>query len=243
MKTNRNFRLSVKFFASALLAAGLGMILSPLVLSAATPKAQHSFHIQERWSVGGEGGWGRLLFEAASNRLYIPRGNRVMVIDVDTGKAAGEIDGLVSARGIALDDTGKFGYITDLTDGTAGFVRVFDRYSLNIVGSVPTGINPVVVLFEPVSKSVFAVNSVGRSVTVIYSATNQVSATIPLASRPTSAVVDGNGMLFVSLPGSGSIVRIDAVSKKAAATWSLAPCTGATGLAMNPRRSTALYRV
>jgi YVTN family beta-propeller protein len=234
MKISQNFRLSVRFFVSALLSAALVMIFPALVQGAATPSDQHIFRVQERWNVGGEGGWGHLFFEAASHRLYIPRGNRVMVVDAMSGKAAGEIDGLVSARAVALDSTGKFGYITDLTDGTAGFVRVFDRSSLKIVSSVPAGINPDVVLFEPVSKSVFAVNSVGRSITVIDSSTNQVSVTIPLASRPTSAVVDGNGMLFVSLPGSGSIVRIDAVSRKAVATWPLAPCTGAIGLAMNP---------
>jgi hypothetical protein len=49
---------------------------------------------------------------------------------------------MTSARGIALDGVGKFGYVSDLTDGTAGFVRVFDRSTLKLVASIPTCADP-----------------------------------------------------------------------------------------------------
>jgi YVTN family beta-propeller protein len=201
--------------------------------SAATPTRHSAFHIQNQWNLGGEGGWGHLLLDASAHRLYIPRANRVMVVDADTGKLTGEVEGFISTRGIALDDTGKFGYVTDLTDGTAGFVRIFDRSSLKLVASVPTGINPDALVFEPATKSVLALNTRSQTATVIDTATNQVAATIALPGRPTSAVVDGTGAIFVAIPALGNIVRIDAAAKKIAASWPLAPCTGPTGLAVD----------
>lgn len=209
-------------------------VVAPLsIASAATPTSLPSFHIQSQWNIGGEGGWGHLHLDSASHRLYIPRANRVMVIDSDTGKVTGQVEGFISTRDIALDDTGKFGYVTDLTDGTAGFVRVFDRSSLKLIASVPTGINPDVLVFEPATKSVLAFNTRSHSATIIDTATNQVATTIALPGRPTSAVVDGSGAVFVAIPALGNIVRLDAASKKITASWPLAPCTGPTGLAID----------
>ena len=66
-----------------------------------------------------------------------------MVVDTETGKVSGEVEGMTNVRDIALDDSGKYGYVTDVTDGTAGFVRVFDRSTLKLVASIPTGLIPV----------------------------------------------------------------------------------------------------
>jgi YVTN family beta-propeller protein len=200
---------------------------------AATPTRLSAFHIQNQWNLGGEGGWGHLLLDASAHRLYIPRANRVMAVDSDTGKLIGEVEGFISTRDIALDDSGKFAYVTDLTDGTAGFVHIFDRSTLKLVASVPTGINPDVLVFEPATKSVLAFNTRSHTATVIDTATNQVAATIALPGRPTSAVVDGTGAVFVAIPALGNILRIDAATKKIAASWPLAPCTGPTGLAVD----------
>jgi YVTN family beta-propeller protein len=159
-----------------------------------------------------------------------------MVVDTETGKSIGEIDYMKNIRNIALDDSGKYGYVTDVTDGSAGFVRVFDRTTLKLVTSIPTGAVPAAIVFDPLSKAVFVFNSRGHSATVIDTATNQVTATIPLAGRPSSAVGDGNGAVFVALPALGEITRIDAAAKKVTASWQLAPCTGPSGLAIDRTR-------
>jgi len=192
--------------------------------------------VQNQWNLGGKGGWGFLVLDEPAHRLYIPRTNRVMVVDTETGKSIGEIDYMKNIRNIALDDSGKYGYVTDVTDGSAGFVRVFDRTTLKLVTSIPTGAVPAAIVFDPLSKAVFVFNSRGHSATVIDTATNQVTATIPLAGRPSSAVGDGNGAVFVALPALGEITRIDAAAKKVTASWQLAPCTGPSGLAIDSTR-------
>lgn len=220
------------------LIASISLLLNPAtILRAAEPPAStRAFHVQNEWSLGGEGGWSFLCLDASTHQLYIPRTNHVMVVDTQTGNVSGDVKGLTNVRDIALDDSGRYGYVTDVTDGTAGFVRVFDRSSLNLVTSIPTGLIPYSIVFDPVTKFIFVFNSRGHSATVIDTTTNQVIETIPLSGRPSSAVTDGKGSIFVALPALGEITRIDTSAKKVTASWQLAPCTGPSGLAIDSAR-------
>jgi YVTN family beta-propeller protein len=211
-------------------------IVPTVALRAATPTTPHAFHVQNQWNIGGTGGWGFLYLDASAHQLYIPRTNHVMVVDTGTGKVLGDVKGLTNVRDIVLDDSGKFGYVTDVTDGSAGFVRVFNRSTLKVVTSVSTGLIPDAIVFDSGTKSVFVFNSRGHSATVIDSVTNQVIATIPLNGRPSSAVSDGKGGIFVALPALGEITRLDTIAKKVTASWQLTPCTGPTGLAIDSAR-------
>jgi YVTN family beta-propeller protein len=227
-----SIKTTVSFLVSRPLLLALAAII-PTSLRAATPTTPRTFHILDQWNVGGKGGWGFLCLDASTHQLYIPRTDHVMVVDTTTGKVSGEVEGLMNVRDIALDDSGKYGYVTDVTDGTAGFVRVFDRSTLKLVTSIATGRIPDAIVFDPATKKIFAFNSRGHSATVIDGATNEVVATIPLNGRPSSAVVDGKGSVFVALPALGEITRIDTAAKKVAASWKLTPCTGPAGLAID----------
>jgi YVTN family beta-propeller protein len=226
-------KLTSKILFSTLL---LLEIFSVSFLYAANSTRLPQYHVQDQWNLGGKGGWGFLILDTPAHRLYIPRTNRVMVVDTDTGKLLGEVDDMKNIREIALDDSGKYGYVTDPTDGSAGFVRIFDRSSLKLVASLPTGAVPAAIVFDRSSKLVFAFNSHSHSVTVIDTATNQVTATIRLTGRPGSAIADGSGNIFVTLPASGEIIRIDAASKRISATWQLTSCTGPSGFAIDTAR-------
>jgi YVTN family beta-propeller protein len=231
---SRNMRkLTSKILPAALLILGLRTSTLPQLLHAATASAQPQFQVKDQWNIGGKGGWGFLVLDATAHRLYIPRTNRVMVVDTETGKPIGEVEDMKNIRDVALDDSGRYGYATDVTDGSAGFVRVFDRSTLKLIASIPTGAIPAAIVFDPSSKSVFVFNSRGRSVTVIDAVTNQVTATIPLTGRPGSAIGDGKGAVFVALPALGEITRIDTGEKKVTSSWPLGSCTGPNGLAIN----------
>jgi YVTN family beta-propeller protein len=231
--SHRLLKLTLKIFFFSFLILGLEAIRSSVPLQAATITTRTQFYVKDQWNIGGTGGWGFLALDAAAHRLYIPRTNRVMVVDSDTGQPVGEVEDMKNIRDVALDDSGKYGYVTDVTDGSAGFVRVFDRSTLKLVASIPTGAVPNAIVFDRSSKSVFVFNSRSHSVSVIDTATNQVATTISLSGRPGSAVGDGNGAVFVALPALGEIVRIDAATKKVVRSWQLAPCTGPSGLAID----------
>ncbi len=219
---------------SAYLALSTSLVASPtLATSSSTPTAPHAFHINEQWNIGGKGGWGFLAVDPAAHRLFIPRTDHISVVDIETGKVLGEISGMVNLRNLALDDSGRYGYATDVTDGTAGFVRVFDRTSLKLVASIPTAPIPFAIVYDPRTKRIFAFSSRGHSVDVIDSSNNKIISTLPLAGRPGYAVGDGKGTLFVALPAEGMIQRIVAATHQVSASWPLAPCTGPANLAID----------
>ncbi len=189
-----------------------------------------SFLVEKTWHIGGDGGWDYLTTEPSAHRLYIARGNRVQVVDTQSGKLIAEIGGMGGTHGIALNSNGKTGYISD---GGDGMVRVFDRATLKVTASIPAGKNPDAILFEPATHRVFAFNGRSSSATVIDTGDNRVLKTIPLPGKPEFAQADGAGSVYVNIEDKSEIVRIDAKSMTATASWPLAPCESPSGLAID----------
>jgi len=208
----------------------LGPVAAIALTAAISEPAQKPFTVQDKWKVGGEGGWDYLIADSAAHRLYITHGGRVEVIDAATGKSIGAITGLKGTHGVALDDAGKYGYISD---GGANAVVVFDRASLQTVTSIPAGTNPDGITFEPVTKTVWAFNGRSKDATVIDTATQKVIATVPLPGKPEFPVADGKGFVFDNIEDKSEIVRLDAKDPKVTATWSVSPCESPSGLAID----------
>jgi hypothetical protein len=121
---------------------------------AATQLPGSPFFIKQTWVIGGVGNWDYLTMDATVGRLYIAHGPVVQVVDVETGQVAGTVTGLREAHSVALDDTGEFGYVTD---GPASQVKVFDRRTFAVVGTIATGPTPRALVFEPRNRLLFAV--------------------------------------------------------------------------------------
>ena len=192
--------------------------------------AQQPYKILDHWKVGGTGGWDYLLDDPASHLLYVTHGPRVEVIDTNTGKIIAAITDLKGTHGIALDNEGKFGYISD---GGSNDVVVFDRKTFKTVATVPAGTNPDGIVFDPATKTVWAFNGRSSNVTVIDATTNQVAATIAVPGKPEFPVADGRGSVYDNIESLNEIVRFDAKSKTLTATWKLADCESPSGLAMD----------
>src|SRR5580698_7041257 len=199
-------------------------------LTPATAFAQKPYSVLTQWKIGGEGGWDYLTSDPKAHRLYVTHGPRVEVLDSDSGKVVGSITGLKGTHGVALDDSGKFGYISD---GGANAVVVFDRATLATVASIPAGTNPDGIAFEPVTKTVWAFNGRSHDVSVIDTAERKVIATIALPGKPEFPAADGRGAVFVNIEDKNEIVRLDAAEKKITATWPLSGCDSPSGLAMD----------
>jgi YVTN family beta-propeller protein len=217
-----------KFAAGNFRSFGLYVVMA---LAASFPAlAQKTYSVQDKWKVGGEGGWDYLTADSAAHRLYITHGGRVEVLDSATGKSIGAITGLKGTHGVALDEAGKYGYISD---GGANAVVIFDRMSLQTVTSIPAGTNPDGIVFEPVTKTVWAFNGRSKDVTVIDTSSQKVIATVPLPGKPEFPVADGKGVVFDNIEDKSEIVRLDAKYPKITATWPLSPCESPSGLAMD----------
>ncbi len=192
--------------------------------------AQTPYSVLAKWTIGGEGGWDYLTSDPKAHRLYVTHGPRVEVLDSDSGKVVGSITGLKGTHGVALDDGGKFGYVSD---GGSNAVIVFDRATFATVATIPAGTNPDGIAFEPVTKTVWAFNGRSNNATVIDTGTRKVVATIPLSGKPEFPVADGKGTVFANIETKNEIVRLDAAAKKVTASWPLADCDSPSGLAID----------
>src|SRR5262245_26344055 len=155
---------------------------------AAVPAAAPSaYHVVTSLDVGGEGGWDYLVAEAEPHRLFVSRSTHVMVIDLETGKVAGDIPDTAGVHGIALvHDLGR-GFTSN---GRANTATIFDLKTLATIDTVKTGENPDAILYDPPTKRVFTFNGRSGDATAIDAATGTVAGTIALGGKPEFAVSD-----------------------------------------------------
>lgn len=217
----------------ALLAAGV-LAAMPFAASAATsasPSGPNNWSVTQRYAIGGEGGWDYLSLDPSTQRLYISRSDRVVVLDASSGKKIGEIDNLSGVHGIALADDLHRGFISN---GRADTVTVFDPATLKTVLTVAVGGHgPDAILYDPFSKRVFTFNGHSNDASVIDAASGKLLGTIALPGNPEFAVSDGHGHVYDNIEDKGELVQIDPVAMKVTNTWTLKDCEDPSGLAID----------
>src|SRR4029077_15463595 len=121
-------------------------------LASAVPGSS-GYHLLKRIPLGGEEGWDYITIDSHTRKLFISRAMKVVVLDVDSGKAAGEIPNTEGVHGIALAPDLNRGFTSN---GRANTVTIFNLKTLAVLGTVPTGTNPDAIVYDPASKRVFA---------------------------------------------------------------------------------------
>jgi YVTN family beta-propeller protein len=196
-----------------------------------TAGSAQTYTVTERIPFSGDQTyWDYLLADAASHHLYVTRTNQVLILDLSSGKEVGRIANLKRVHGVALAHELNKGFITDGGDNA---VVVFDLKSNLVTQTIKVGEAPDAVLYEPTKKRVYAFNAHSHSVSAIDAETEKVVTTVPLSGIPEFAVTDGKGNVFVNIENRNSLVRLDSEGKKVQSEWSLAPCKGPSGLAMD----------
>ncbi|MFL5404006.1 MAG: YncE family protein [Gemmatimonadales bacterium] len=188
------------------------------------------YHVARQIRLGGEGRWDYIVLDTATNRLFIARQDRVMVVDPDKGKLLGEVRGLDGAHGVALDYETNHGFATSGHDGT---VVMFDLKTLQVLGRTDAADDADAILYDAASKRVFTFNGDAHSSTVIDPASGHAVGNIDLGGKPEFGVSSGGGKIFVNIEDRAELVEIDAAAQKVIRRWPLAPCTEPTGLAID----------
>ncbi len=220
-------------------APALAFALTLAVLAAANapaaaqaPRAS-GYRVANRVVLGGDGGWDYLTPDTAAHRLYLSRGTHVMVVDLDSLKVVGDIPNTDGVHGVALvPDLGR-GYTSN---GRANSVTVFDLRTLATLKTITgVGQNPDAIIFEPVTRRILTMNGRTGDVSAIDVATDSVVGAVAIGGKPEFAVADGTGRVFVNNEDSSTVVEFDARTLRVLHTWSIAPCEGPSGLAMDVR--------
>ncbi len=206
-------------------------LLAVLLVTVSAIAAGTGYHILKEIKVGGEGGWDYLTMDSAARRLYVSHTNKVNVIDPDAGKIVGEIPDTQGVHGIAIASALNRGFTSN---GRGNNVTIFDLKTLKPIGTpVKTGENPDSIRFEPNSGRVFTFNGRSKDSTAIDAKTGNVVGTIPMGGKPEFSVADGKGKIYVNIEDTSEVVEIDAAKASVTKRYSLKPCDGPSGLAID----------
>src|SRR4029077_20288105 len=121
-----------------------------------------------------------LALATAFQRLFVPRNDRVMVVDEQSGKLLNEITGLHSTHGLAFDYHAGHGFVTVSGDSS---ITMFDLTTLKVLGTTKAGAGADALLFDAASGHAFSFNGGANSASVIDGVTGKSVATIPLGGR------------------------------------------------------------
>jgi DNA-binding beta-propeller fold protein YncE len=212
---------------TAVITAGSSLWLFVAVHAAAT-----GYHVASEIQIGGEGSWDDVTADSAGRRLYVSHGTHVVVVDLDSNKVVGDIPDTPGVHGIAIAPEVNRGFVTN---GRGNNVTIFDVKTLKKIGTVPTGNDPDTIRYDPGSGRVFVFNGRSKNATVIDAKSGNVAATIPMPGKPEFAAADGKGHIYVNLEDTNEIAEIDATKATVTKKYSLSPCDGPSGLAVDPK--------
>jgi YVTN family beta-propeller protein len=196
--------------------------------------APPSYKVINKIKIGGPTRWDYAYLDSANHRLYVSHATQTEVIDTATDKLVGTIPDTKGVHGIAIaNDLGK-GFTSDGTDND---VTVFDIKTLKVLSKVKTGQNPDAIIYEPVTHRVFTFNGRSNDSTAIDAKTgNVITASIPVGGKPEFAQVDGKGHIYVNIEDKNEVIEVDAKNALVSKRYSIAPCDGPSGLAIDPKK-------
>ncbi len=209
----------MKFRALAILLA------SVTALSAQTSS---SYHIARRSLLGGDGGWDYVIPDPPTQRLFIARGDHLMVVDENTGKLVGEVTGIHGAHGTAIAEGTGHGFATSSEDKS---IVMFDPSTLKVLSRIPAAEDADGIIYDKPSGRVFSMNGDANSSTVVVARSGQLVTNIALGGKPEYAVSTGDGKLYANLVDKNEIVEIDTKSASVTRRWPTTSCTQPVAMA------------
>jgi YVTN family beta-propeller protein len=204
------------------------------LLLAAAASAAPAYKVITKIKVAGGVRWDYAYLDSANHRLYVSHGTQTEVIDTATDKLVGTIPDTKGVHGIAIaNDLGR-GFTSDGGDND---VTVFDLKTLKVLSKVKTGQNPDSIIYEPVTHRVFTFNGRSSDSTAIDAKTGDViTASIPLGGKPEFSQIDGKGHIYANIEDKNEIVEVTAKDALVSKRYSIAPCDGPSGLAIDPKK-------
>ncbi|MEO5894334.1 MAG: hypothetical protein ABIS06_01390 [Vicinamibacterales bacterium] len=189
------------------------------------PGPDGPYRILKTARVGGEGGWDYIYADAASRRLYIPRGatrgtpatdttpavppsvNRITVFNLDTLDPVGDIPD-TGGNGVTICPNTGHGFST-----SHPAISMFDTKTLTLIKKIDlaAGASGDGLYCDPFNDRVYIFSHPTKDATVIDAKDGTVLGVIGLGGVPEQGVADGNGTLYVVMqdrPGSVAVVDV-----------------------------------
>ena len=203
-----------------LFVAGIGMFAASGL--AQTASAANPYKIVNTAQTMGAGGIDYVYADNDARRLYVPRGNQVLVFDLDTLKSAGSITN-ARARGAAVDPKSHHGF------SSSSPVVMWDSKTLETIKTIDVQGRPDGILFEPLTERIYVFSHSAPNATVIDGKDGSIVGTIDLGGAPEQAQSDGQGHLYVDIEDKDNIAVVDVNTLKVTAHYDLGGKGGGPG--------------
>lgn len=212
--------------------------LFTLIIAFAMLFGQHSsaqqdsiYAFDKKIAVPGNSGYDYLSIDTVNRKLYVSHGVSVNVIDLNTEQVIGSIDNMKGVHGIAIVNDVNKGFISD---GKGKAVVAFDLKTLKTITTIPLSKEDADgIMYDPFSKKVFVFCGDGNAACVIDVNELKEIKTIDLGGAPEFAVSDHDGLIYNNLEDKSSLNVIDTKAMKVIHNYTLSPCGGPTGIALD----------
>jgi DNA-binding beta-propeller fold protein YncE len=207
MKTN------IGSFAGGFALSGF-VALATVSFAQSAPAAQ-PYKIVKTAQTMGTGGIDYVYADNDGGHLYVPRGNQILVFDLESLDSAGTITN-ARARGVAVDPKSHHGFCSSSP------VMMWDSKTLETVKTIEVQGRPDGILFEPLTERIYVLSHSQPNATVIDAKDGSVVGTIDLGGAPEQAASDGKGNLYVCIEDKDNIAVVDVKTLKVTAHYDLA---------------------
>ena len=201
-----------------LLVAGLAMLAScgfvQTTPAAPADSSAKPYKILNTTQTLGTGGIDYVYADNDGRRLYVPRGNQVLVFDLDTLKSVGAVTN-TSARGAAVDPKSHHGFCSSSP------VVMWDSKTLETIKTIDVQGRPDGIIFEPLTERIYVLSHSQPNATVIDAKDGSVVDTIDLGGAPEQAASDGQGHLYVVIEDKDNVAVVDVKTLKVTAHYDL----------------------
>lgn len=197
-------------------------LLSPFVLAGAIGASaavgwSSSYHFDRAIPISGEARWDHPTVDAERHRLFVPHGDSIEVVDLQSKSLIAQIHDTPNVRDIVLAPELRRGFTSNGGDKS---VTIFDLETLRVVAKVAVN-DPDAIFYDPFTKRIFPLSGV---TTVIDAQRGEKVGELHLAGEPESGVSDGHGTLYVNLAGNDAIGVVNARSLALSRTIPIVRC-------------------
>jgi DNA-binding beta-propeller fold protein YncE len=194
-----------------------------LAMLASGALAQTPYKVVQTSQLMGTGRIDYVFADSGNRHLYVPRGNVVLVFDLDTLQPLTPIPGLMGGHGVAVDPVSGHAFSSSQP------VIMWDAKTLRTIKTVTVQGRPDGILFEPLTERIYIFSHGPPNVTVLDAKDGSIVGTIDLGGAPEQAASDGQGHLYVDLEDKDSIAVVDVKTMKVTATYGLGGKGGGPG--------------
>ena len=180
---------------------------------------------------GADGPWDYAAVDSETHRLFVARGDGVMVVDLLSGAVTPTLVPGKRVHGVLPLPDG----VAVSTNGETGDVTLFKMSDGAILAQFPAGKKPDSVVRDAKSGLVAVMNGDDGSVTLIDVAGKVVAGSIAVGGKLEFAAAAGEGRVFVNVEDKNELAELDIPDRRVVRRIPLPGCDSPTGLAFDAK--------